>query len=41
MVCFFDRTMKLNKSNKLIVLDIDNTVFDWVTYYVNSMRALY
>jgi phosphoglycolate phosphatase len=25
---------------KLIVLDIDNTLFDWVTYYVNSFRAL-
>lgn len=25
----------------LIVLDIDNTVFDWVTYYVNAMGALF
>jgi len=24
----------------LIVLDIDNTVFDWVTYYVTAMEAL-
>jgi FMN phosphatase YigB (HAD superfamily) len=25
---------------KLLVLDIDNTVFDWVTYYVHSYSAL-
>jgi len=25
---------------KLIVLDIDNTVFDWVTYYTNALWAL-
>jgi FMN phosphatase YigB (HAD superfamily) len=25
---------------KLLVLDIDNTVFDWVTYYVHSFSAL-
>ena len=25
----------------LIVLDIDNTVFDWVTYYVNAMGSLF
>ena len=26
---------------KLLVLDIDNTVFDWVTYYVHSMESLF
>lgn len=26
---------------KLLVLDIDNTVFDWVTYYVHCMDSLF
>ena len=26
---------------KLIVLDVDNTLFDWVTYYINSMESLF
>ncbi len=29
------------KTNKLIILDIDNTVFDWVTYYVKCMESLF
>lgn len=27
-------------ASKLLVLDIDNTVFDWVSYYVQCMEAL-
>lgn len=30
----------MEKASKLIVLDIDNTVFNWVEYYVSSMNAL-
>ena len=29
------------KYEKLLVLDIDNTVFDWVTYYVACLNALF
>lgn len=29
------------KFDKILILDIDNTVFDWVTYYVNCMDALF
>lgn len=32
--------MSLKTPWKLLVLDIDNTVFDWVTYYVHAMYAL-
>lgn len=32
--------MKQNDSISLIVSDIDNTVFDWVNYYVNAFSAL-
>lgn len=31
----------MRDQSKLLVLDIDNTVFDWVTYYVNSLEALF
>ncbi|MBQ46069.1 MAG: hypothetical protein CMP10_01005 [Zetaproteobacteria bacterium] len=32
----------LNKAAaKLLVLDIDNTIFDWVSYYVHCMDALF
>lgn len=34
-------TMKKATDLKLIVTDIDNTVFDWVTYYVHSISALF
>ena len=30
----------MNSSNDLVVLDIDNTLFDWVAYYVPAMEAL-
>ncbi len=33
-------TVTRSSSVKLIVTDIDNTVFDWVTYYVRSFEAL-
>ncbi|MCX6131027.1 MAG: hypothetical protein NTX25_18455 [Proteobacteria bacterium] len=31
----------MERPEKLIVLDIDNTVFNWVEYYVNCMEALF
>ncbi|MFW7381042.1 MAG: HAD family hydrolase [Oligoflexus sp.] len=30
----------MKKPKQLIVLDIDNTVFDWVSYYVTAMESL-
>jgi FMN phosphatase YigB (HAD superfamily) len=35
-----DGSSTLEKAGKLIVLDIDNTVFNWVEYYVACMNAL-
>jgi len=35
-----DGSSTLEKAGKLIVLDIDNTVFNWVEYYVSCMNAL-
>ena len=32
--------MKQKSKFQLIVTDIDNTIFDWVSYYVNSFSAL-
>jgi len=32
--------MEAKNSTRLLVLDIDNTVFDWVTYYTHSFRAM-
>ncbi len=31
----------MKRTEKLLVLDIDNTVFNWVEYYVTCMRALF
>ncbi len=31
----------MERTEKLIVLDIDNTVFNWVEYYVHCMTALF
>lgn len=35
------KTQESPAVEKLLVLDIDNTVFDWVSYYVNSINALF
>lgn len=34
------KTLKTSSPISLIVLDIDNTVFDWVNYYVHAFTAL-